>query len=317
MKIVIITGCLGLIGSHITRILLKSGFMVLGIDNMTYAANRGLLQEFSVYNNFDFIEKDICELDIIPDCDYIINTAAETHVGNSIIDDEIFIKSNILGVQNILKLIKRKPSNVCEKPVFLHFSTDEVYGDIASGTFWENSLLNPSNPYSATKASADLLIKSWHRTFGLEYIIVRPTNNYGTHQDSEKLIPLSVKLLQRGRKIKLHDRGEPKRNWLHAEDTANAILTIINSGVKNEIFNISGGFEQKNINTVKKVIDCYFGKKVDNYEDFFDLNFIREGQDVRYNIDDTKLRKIGWNPTKNFDEEIGEIVEFYKNNFKW
>ena len=162
MKIVIITGCLGLIGSHITRILLKSGFMVLGIDNMTYAANRGLLQEFSVYNNFDFIEKDICELDIIPDCDYIINTAAETHVGNSIIDDEIFIKSNILGVQNILKLIKRKPSNVCEKPVFLHFSTDEVYGDIASGTFWENSLLNPSNPYSATKASADLLIKSWH-----------------------------------------------------------------------------------------------------------------------------------------------------------
>tara|TARA_Y100001938_G_scaffold33630_2_gene46155 strand:+ start:31241 stop:32194 length:954 start_codon:yes stop_codon:yes gene_type:complete len=317
MKIVVVTGCLGLIGSHITRLLLSSGYMVLGIDKITYAANEELIHEFSKNKNFTFLKKDICDLDKLPDCDYIINTAAETHVGNSIIDDEVFIKSNILGVQNILKLIKRKPANVCEKPIFLHFSTDEVYGDIATGSFSENSLLNPSNPYSATKASADLLIKSWHRTFGIEYVIMRPTNNYGTHQDPEKLIPLSVKLLKRGRKINLHDGGEPIRNWLHAEDTARAVLLVIESGKKNEVFNISGGFEQKNIETVKKIINCYYQGQPQDYEQFFNLEFNREGQDIRYNVDDFKLRSLGWKPLKNFDKEIKKIVEFYKNNFKW
>ena len=317
MKIVAVTGCMGLIGSHVTSELLQRGYLVLGIDKLTYAANSEAMQTFNGLPGFTFLQKDICELESIPDCDYVINLAAESHVGNSIIDGTDFINTNISGVQNLLKIIQNKPSNVCERPTLLHFITDEVYGDLEEGSFTEDSPLNPSNPYSATKAAADHLIKAWSRTYGTEYIIVRPTNNYGIFQYPEKLIPLSVKLLQRGKKIRLHNKGEPTRNWLHAADTANAIITIMESGVKNEIFNISGGFEQKNIDTVKKVIDCYFEEEVEDYDQYLDFSYEREGQDVRYSVDDSKLRKLGWEPKFNFDEEIKHIVKHYKKTFVW
>ena len=317
MKIVVVTGCMGLIGSHLTSELLKRGYLVLGVDKLTYAANSEAMQTFVGLPGFTFLQKDICDLKTLPDCDYVINLAAESHVGNSIIDGTDFINTNISGVQNLLKVIQGKPSNVCERPVLLHFSTDEVYGDIEDGAFTEDSKLNPSNPYSATKAAADHLIKSWHRTHGTDYVIVRPTNNYGIFQYPEKLIPLSVKLLQRGKKIRLHNNGEPIRNWLHAADTANAIIAIMESGVKNEVFNISGGFEQKNIDTVKSIIDCYFDGKVDDYDKYLDFSHNREGQDVRYSVDDSKIRKLGWKPQYKFDKEIKHIVEHYKKTFVW
>jgi dTDP-glucose 4,6-dehydratase len=172
------------------------------------------------------------------DCDYFINTAAETHVDNSIERSDHFVHSNINGVHHILKLINEKPRY--KMPVLLHFSTDEVYGDILEGFHTEKDLLKPSNPYSATKAAADMLVLAWARTFDLPYVIVRPTNNYGIGQYVEKLIPKSVKYLSVGKKIDLHNKGTPVRTWLHAEDTARAVITIIQSGVKNEIFNISG-----------------------------------------------------------------------------
>ena len=317
MKIVAVTGCMGLIGSHVTSELLQRGYLVLGIDKLTYAANMEAVQTFKDLPGFTFLQKDICDLETIPDCDYIINLAAESHVGNSIIDNTDFINTNISGVQNLLKIIQNKPSNVCERPILLHFSTDEVYGDLESGSFTEDSSLNPSNPYSATKAAADHLIKSWNRTYGTEYVIVRPTNNYGIFQYPEKLIPLSVKLLQRGKKIRLHNKGEPTRNWLHAADTANAIVTIMESGVKNEIFNISGGFEQKNVDTVKKVIDCYLEEENIDYDKYLDFSYEREGQDIRYSVDDSKLRKLGWEPKFDFDEEIKHIVKHCKKTFVW
>tara|TARA_R100000005_G_C4996393_1_gene203230 strand:- start:919 stop:1872 length:954 start_codon:yes stop_codon:yes gene_type:complete len=317
MKIVAVTGCMGLIGSHVTSELLQRGYLVLGIDKLTYAANMEAMQTFQNFPGFTFLQKDICELESIPDCDYVINLAAESHVGNSIIDGTDFINTNISGVQNLLKIIQNKPSNVCERPVLLHFSTDEVYGDLEEGSFTEESSLNPSNPYSATKAAADHLIKSWNRTYGTEYVIVRPTNNYGIFQYPEKLIPLSVKLLQRGKRIRLHNKGEPSRNWLHAADTANAIVTIMESGVKNEIFNISGGFEQKNIDTVKKIIDCYFEGEIEDYEQYLDFSYEREGQDVRYSVDDSKLRNLGWEPKIKFNEAIEHIVKHYKKTFVW
>lgn len=315
LKIVVITGCLGFIGSQITRDCLNLGYKVLGIDKCTYAANNELLPEFLEDKNFTFKREDICEIDSIPDCDYIINTAAETHVGNSIQDSKEFTKTNILGIQNILDLIRKKPSNVCSRPVLLHFSTDEVYGDIASGSHKENDLMNPSNPYSASKAAADLMITSWARTYGIEYVILRPTNNYGNYQYPEKLVPLVVKLLKRNKKIRLHDEGTPVRNWLHVEDTSNAVLEIMKSGVKNEIYNISGGFEQENILTVKKIINA-FDSTMD-WKNHVNLDFKRPGQDVRYSLDDQKIRSIGWSPIKNFDEQICKIVNFYKQNFKW
>ena len=252
----------------------------------------------------------------LPDCDYVINVAAESHVGNSIVDSADFITSNIVGVKNLLDLIRQKQQNVAERPVFFHFSTDEVYGDITEGAHVETDILKPSNPYSASKAAADMLVMAWGRTYGLKYLILRPTNNYGIGQYPEKLIPVTVKLLMRGRKIKLHDEGKPIRNWLHADDTASAVTTLISADVDDGIYNVAGGFEQKNIDTVSKVLECYFGEKRD-WEPYLDLSFVREGQDVRYALNDDKLRSLGWSPQKRFDREIGEIVEHYKNNFKW
>jgi dTDP-glucose 4,6-dehydratase len=321
MKLVVITGCAGFIGSYVTKACLKRGWQVYGVDNFTYAGSRQFIDKMKKkYDNFFFKEKDICDLKHIPDCDYVINIAAETHVGNSIVDSTNFIRSNIDGVKNLLDLIKVKPNNVQQPPIFFHFSTDEVYGDITEGEHVEEDLLNPSNPYSASKASADLLIKAWARTYGIKYVILRPTNNYGIRQYPEKLIPLSVKLLRRSKKIRLHNNGDPIRNWLHARDTANAVLAIIDSGKSDQIYNVAGGFEQTNLETVQKIIMAYYRDEPSQplmWEDCVDFSYSRKGQDVRYALNDDKLRKLGWKPEINFDKQIERIVKFYKKTFTW
>ena len=314
MKIVYITGCLGFIGSHITRLCLNKGWYVKGVDKITYAANDQLLKEFSSFENFSFVKCDINDLKFLYDCDYIINTAAETHVGNSIANSDDFVKSNIDGVHNLLKLIQNYRQENFIKPTLLHISTDEVYGDIISGAHTENDILKPSNPYAATKAAADMLILAWSRTHNIPYIIARPTNNYGIGQYVEKLIPKTCKYIKLGRKIPLHNNGTPIRNWLHAEDTARAIITIIQSGVKNEIYNICGSFEQSNIETVKKILNI---SGFYNIEDYIDLSYNRHGQDIRYALDDSKLRNLGWEPIKIFDNELSDIISYYNNKFIW
>ena len=316
MKLVYVTGCLGFIGSYVTRKCLERGWKVYGVDKCTYVANMSLLKEFRKYSNFTFIKEDIKDLKHLYDCDYVINTAAESHVGNSIIDSKEFISSNIMGVQNLLDLIRNKPLNCNRKPILFHFSTDEVYGDITDGEHTETDLLHPSNPYSAAKAAADMLVLAWARTYKVEYIILRPTNNYGIGQYPEKLIPLSVKNLMRNKNIRLHDGGTPIRNWLHADDTAEAVLSIIDADVVNEIYNVAGVFEQPNIDTVTKVMDCFFDEEYE-LKNHVDFSYSRVGQDVRYALNDDKLRSLGWRPQKIFDDEIGAIVQYYKNNFIW
>lgn len=318
MKVVYITGCLGLIGSYLTRACLQKGYFVKGVDKITYAARPELLNEFYKNDRFDFEEKDICDLDRLSDCDYFINAAAETHVDNSIRKSDDFIKSNINGVYNIVELLKTYKREGIIAPTLIHFSTDEVYGDIAEGEHIETDILKPSNPYSATKAAADQLILAWARTYNIPYVIVRPTNNYGIGQYVEKLIPKACKCLTLNKKIPLHNQGTPFRNWLHAKDTANGVIKIIESGSKNEIFNIAGGFEQSNISTVEKIISEYFGVLDSNYkEKYLDLSISRKGQDIRYALNDNKLRNLGWEPLCKFNEEIKEIVGYYKNNFIW
>jgi len=319
-KIVYVTGCLGFIGSYITRACLKKGWYVKGVDKMTYAANKNLLQEFNKHENFSFVHCDINDLTFLYECDYIINTAAETHVGNSIFDSSQFVLSNIMGVHNILELIKNYRQETGKTPILLHLSTDEVYGDIENGSHTEKDILKPSNPYSATKAAADMLILAWGRTHNVPYVIVRPTNNYGEGQYVEKLIPRACKYLKLGRKIPVHSSGTPVRTWLHASDTAEAVIKIIESGVKNEIYNISGGFEQTNLNTVKKIVNNYFDYEDESQYsigDFIDLSYERPGQDIRYALDDSKLRSLGWTPKAVFDNEIKNIVKYYKNRFIW
>ena len=316
MKVVYVTGCLGFIGSYVTKTCLDLGWYVKGVDKITYAANKDLLVEFKKYPNFSFVNCDINDLKFLYDCDYVINTAAETHVGNSIANSDDFVHSNVNGVHNLLELIKNHRGENISKPTLLHFSTDEVYGDIEEGEHIETDLLKPSNPYSATKAAADMLVMAWGRTYGLPYIIVRPTNNYGIGQYVKKLIPKTCKYLKLGRKVPLHNGGTPIRNWLHAQDTADAIITIINAGVKNEIYNICGGFEQNNLETVKKI--CILdNKNLEELNNYIDFSCVRPGQDVRYALNDSKLQRLGWKPKKEFDNELPLIVQHYRNKFIW
>jgi dTDP-glucose 4,6-dehydratase len=313
-KVVYVTGCLGFIGYHVTRACLDQGWYVIGVDKKTYAANVQFLPGLLDNTRFKFLESDINDLDMLYDCDYIINTAAETHVDNSIVSSDVFLRSNVNGVHHLLNLIKER--HRFKMPTLLHFSTDEVYGDIEVGSHTETDLLKPSNPYSATKAAADQLILAWARTFRVPYVIVRPTNNYGIGQYTEKFIPKSIKSLQLGRPIPLHDAGLPSRTWLHVSDTASAVIKIIESNTQNEIYNISGNYEEQNIVVAMQIIDKFFKKQTDANK-FLNLNITRPGQDVRYSINDTKLKALGWKPRAVFDAELTKIVDYYSKTFVW
>jgi dTDP-glucose 4,6-dehydratase len=312
-KIVYVTGCLGFIGYHVTKACLDKGWYVRGIDKGTYASNWNLLDNLKKYDNFLFEQKDINDLDILYECDYIINTAAETHVDNSIASSEVFVKSNVDGVHHLLNLIKEK--HKYKMPILFHFSTDEVYGDIVDGAHIETDLLRPSNPYSATKAAADMLVTAWARTYKIPYIIIRPTNNYGIGQYVEKFIPHTIKYLSLGKKAPLHDNGLPKRNWLHASDTANAVITIIENESVNEIYNISGNYEEMNLVVAKKIINLM--ELPGDPLQYLDISMKRPGQDVRYAIDDTKIKNLGWKPKASFDDELTQIIDYYRKRFIW
>lgn len=319
-KIVYVTGCLGFIGSYITRRLLSMGYYVRGVDKVTYASNEELLQEFYENEHFEFEKKDINNLEFLYECDYFINCAAETHVGNSIVKSEEFLKSNIDGVHHLLELLRNYRQENGKTPIFIHFSTDEVYGDIKFGYHKETDILKPSNPYAATKAAADMLIQAWGRTYNIPYMILRPTNNYGIGQYVEKLIPKAIKYLTLGKPIPLHDNGKPYRTWLHVEDTVDALVCLINHNniylkpVASQIWNISGGFELTNIDVCKKIVyNLGYGDR----ENLYDLTVKRKGQDVRYALDDSKIRMLGWKPKADFDQELRKIVEHHKNKFTW
>jgi dTDP-glucose 4,6-dehydratase len=312
-KIVYITGCLGFIGSHVTRACLDKGWHVMGIDCETYAANREYLTEFSQYKNFTYQRTNINDLNMLYDCDYIINTAAETHVDNSIVNSNEFVRSNVEGVHNLLRLIQTKSR--FSMPTLVQFSTDEVYGDLLHGSHTETDLMRPSNPYSATKASADMLIMAWNRTYGVPYLILRPTNNYGSGQYVEKFIPKSCKYLDLGKKVPLHNQGLPIRTWLHAQDTALAVLFLLDNNKQNEIYNISGNYQDTNLNVFSKILSLK-GINPDHYLDHVDF-FERAGQDVRYSIDDTKIRMLGWKNIMDFDTELAKIIKKDAGLFRW
>lgn len=315
MKVVYITGCLGFIGAYVTRMALERGWQVRGIDKITYAGDKDLLSQFLIYNNFIFEQKDINEIEFLYDCDYFINIAAETHVGNSIVNSDDFMSSNVNGVHHILELLRNYRQENTHQPILIQISTDEVYGDIDEGAHTEEDLLKPSNPYSATKAAADMFVMSYGRTYNLPYIILRPTNNYGIGQYVEKLIPKAIKFLNIGRQIPLHNNGSPVRNWLHADDTAQAVMTVIEKGEVNEIYNVCGGYEQTNLEVVTKLLKHYNSNA--DISQHLDLSYSRDGQDVRYALDDSKLRALGWEPKKVFDEELPSIVNYYKEKFIW
>jgi len=320
-KSAVVTGCLSFIGVTFVQKLLLQGWNVYGIDKVTYVANTNVIEHFKQIGSFEFVKQGIESIDWLPSCDVVFNLAAESDVDVSNRDCSNFIKSNIDGVRNLLDIINSQIITRVDKPLFFQVSTDEVYGDLQNGDFDELSPLKPSNPYSATKAAADMLVQSYARTYGIEYIIARPSNNYGLYQYPEKLIPLAVKQLSRGRKIKLHNQGKPIRTWTHSEDTASAFITLYEKAERNKVYNISSQYEQSNYETVKKIINSYFYGTIDrdipDLDNHLDINYERPGQDVRYAISCEPLRELQWRPEKDFDVEIIKIVEHYKKGWIW
>lgn len=306
-EIIIVTGGLGFIGKHFVRRCLEAGHYVRNIDRVSYAADLCTKKEFEKFPNYHFIETDICNLSMLPESDLFVNFAAESHVDNSITNASEFCRSNFLGVQNCLELVRRKQH--FDRPRYVQISTDEVYGDIRTGAHSETDRLIPSNPYSATKAAADMLVTSWGRTYGVTWNIVRPTNNYGSHQYPEKLIPKSAWRMKRGLPAVMHGDGSYVRSWLHVEDTVDAILAILQKGEQNEIYNIGSGQELRNID----VLRCIASKVGVSEEKAWTAVTDRSGQDVRYSLDDSKLRALGWAPKRRFEEELPRIIEQLDN----
>jgi dTDP-glucose 4,6-dehydratase len=285
----VVTGGRGFIGSHFVELALKNGDTIIDYDCVTYCANQSL--PFDNNPNYKHIKQDICEVKHLPMCDYVVNFAAETHVDNSINDTVPFIKSNILGVHNLLEIIRGKSEH--ERPVFFHISTDEVYGDTVGSSFKENDRLMPSNPYSASKASAEMLVFSYYRTYGIDYVITRSSNNYGPRQYYEKLIPKSLDCINNGKKIPLHGDGSYVRDWIYVTDNVKAIYSLIKSKVKNSTFNIGADNHMTNLDVAIDLLSS-FGKTKEE-----GIQFVpnRWGQDVRYSLDTTKIKlTTGWEP---------------------
>ncbi|MEM4256841.1 MAG: dTDP-glucose 4,6-dehydratase [Candidatus Diapherotrites archaeon] len=312
MKRVLVTGGLGFIGSNFIRVLLKSKkYEVINLDLITYAGNPENLKEFEKNPNYKFIKGDIADKKIVEialeNVDLVFNFAAESHVDRSIKDSSDFIHTNVFGVKNMVECsmkagVKR----------FVQISTDEVYGSVEKGSSKEIDRLEPRNPYSATKASGDLIALSYFHTYGFDVIITRSSNNYGPYQYPEKIIPLFITNLLEGKKVPLYGNGKNIRDWLYVEDNCNAILLVGEKGKKGEIYNIGGNNEIQNIELTKKILSL-LGKN----ESWIQFVEDRKGHDKRYSLDSTKVKNLGWEPKKTFEEGLKETIEWYKKNEAW
>src|SRR3989344_267039 len=295
-KRVLVTGGLGFIGSHFVEMLLSRGYVVVNVDKQTYAMREDT--NFETSPDYQLIVKDICDLTELPaGIDVLVNMAAESHVDNSIANSPPFFRTNVAGVYNLLELVRA--IDPPKRPLFIQISTDEVYGDIAEGSFKETDRLAPSSPYSATKAAADQLVLGWARTHGLSVRIHRSSNNYGYGQRAEKLIPRAMKLAKKGERVPIHGSGLYKREWTFVGDNCESILLIMEKGADGEIYNVSAGEEVTNLEVVKLVL-CAMGKP----EDFHEFVADRPGQDIRYSVETSKIRALGWKPTMTVAEYL-------------
>jgi dTDP-glucose 4,6-dehydratase len=280
---------------------------------MSYGSNPFNLKEYENDERYNFIKGDITNYglisEIIRDIDTIVNFAAQTHVDRSIADPWPFIHSNTLGVYNILESLRKNNKDA----LLLHIGTDEVYGDIAIGSFKESDSLRPSSPYSASKASADLLILSYVRTYGIKAIITRCTNNFGPYQFPEKLIPKAIIRAILGLKIPIYGKGKNVRDWIYVLDHCEALDLVLKKGRSGEIYNISSGNELSNLQIISKVLKI-IGKPLDLIEFVED----RPGHDLRYSLDSSKIRsELGWKPKYSFEEALKKTVRWYINNENW
>lgn len=313
MKIVV-TGGAGFIGSHFIKHILGQNpeYRVLNIDKLTYAGNLENLEEVKNHPNYSFVNEDICSKRIIEKAvkgyDVIVNFAAESHVDRSIKEPEVFLKTDVMGTFNLLEICR----TVGFKK-YIQISTDEVYGSAGTDeTFSEESPLNPSNPYSASKAGADLLVLSYSKTYKLPVNIVRSTNNYGPNQYPEKFIPLFVTNAIEDKPLPLYGDGKNVRDWLFVEDNCRGIDVVLHKGIDGEIYNIAGENERENIFIARKIIEC-----LNKSEQLIKPVKDRPGHDRRYSISCGKIKKLGWKPEVSLEHGLRLTVDWYKTNQEW
>jgi len=335
----LITGCAGFIGSNYIYYYLENyhNEKIIGFDNLTYAGN---LENFKKITDvqkkrFEFIKGDICNRALIEkifkkfDIEGVINFAAETHVDRSIHDSQIFLKTNILGTQALIDIAKKHwlkknkdSSNEWQSGTkYLQISTDEVYGSLGpTGFFTEKTPMDPHSPYAASKASADLIVKSYHDTYKMPINITRCSNNYGPYQFPEKLIPLMIYNALHHKPLPVYGDGRQIRDWLHVRDHCRAIDIVFNKGKSGEVYNIGGHNEKENIYIVEKIIEIISKKTKDNNINRSLIKHVtdRLGHDRRYGIDPTKIyEELGWKPEIMFDDGIEDTIEWYLNNNQW
>jgi len=311
---VLVTGGCGFIGSNFVRHLFASrgsGVSVVNLDKLTYAANPANLADVASRPNYRFIKGDIADGDVVglamEGCDAVVNFAAETHVDRSLLGDASFIETDVRGVFVLLEEARRRRVRK-----FIQISTDEVYGSIASGSFTEESALNPRNPYAASKAGGDRLAYSYWASYGLPVVVTRASNNYGPYQYPEKLIPLFVTNAIDGEPLPLYGDGRNVRDWLYVEDHAAAIDFLIDAGEPGETYNIAGGNEAENIEITRKVLAA-LGKP----EDLIRFVDDRPGHDRRYSLDAGKLARLGFRCETPFDLGLDRTVRWYREREDW
>ena len=327
-KYILITGCAGFIGSNFVRYLLKKKikYKILGLDNLSYASNFDYIKEFKKDKNFVFVKKNISNIKNLKkifnvwNIVHVINFAAETHVDNSIKKPDIFIKTNITGTFNLLKLCtdkwiyNNKFKKYYSNSKFLQISTDEVYGSIKKGSFSESSNFKPNSPYSASKASADLLVRSFHETHKLNTLITNSANNFGPYQHQEKLIPTVINCLLNKKKIPLYGNGSNIRNWLFVTENNKAIYSVFLKGKFGNNYNIGSYTELTNYDIVIKICDLFKKIKNSNYDYRKLINFVedRKGHDYRYSLSIKKIiKEIKWKPTDNFEDYLKKTIRHY------
>lgn len=315
MKILVTGGC-GFIGSNFIRHMLKKypDYFIVNLDALTYAGNRENLKDIKESKKYTFVKGDIADIGLLDNLlsdkiDWVVHFAAESHVDRSIMDAEPFLRTNVIGTYKLLEAAR----NARVKKV-IHISTDEVYGALGEeGKFTEGSPLMPNSPYSASKASGDMLVRACNETFGFPAIIVRPSNNYGPYQFPEKLIPLMITNLFEGREIPVYGKGKNVRDWLFVEDNCRAIDVVLHKGKGGEIYNVGGDSEARNIEVVKKVLNI-LGK------DESAITYVKDrpGHDYRYALDNSKIgRELGWRPSVDIDAGLEKTISWYRDNEWW
>lgn len=331
MKTILVTGGAGFIGSNFVKLMLKKHpeYKIINIDALTYAGNLENLKDIDGNPNYEFIKVDIRDREKIEeifqnnDITSVVNFAAESHVDRSIEEPEVFLTTNIIGTQVLLDIAKKywkvNPNDkYCKeyKPgvKFLQVSTDEVYGALGeTGMFVETMPLMPNSPYSASKASADMIVRAYNETFGMPVNITRCSNNYGPYQFPEKLIPLMINNCLKEKDLPIYGDGMQVRDWLHVSDHCSAIDTVLHKGKDGEVYNIGGNNEKANIEIVKLIIGT-----LDKSEELIKYVKDRPGHDRRYAIDNTKITtELGWEPAYTFEQGMKETIQWYLENTKW